>query len=109
MMYEEFIKMTGFCESYITYYMYTEYIKPVYMMSALNKQAFCKRFYRLYTNIITPIIEAKISSLRHKKLEEFVFYSNKEIKELVELFCIAVWRGKYNNTFKSIFNFRRNT
>lgn len=117
MMYSEFIKMTEFGESYITYDMYNEYIEPVYMMSSLNKQAFCKRFYKLHTDIITPLIEAKISSLGHKKLEEFVFGGEKEIiagvdqlnKELIELFCIAVWKGKYNNTLKSVFNYKRDS
>lgn len=65
MMYCEFIERTHFGEKYITETMYHKYIEPAYMAAPddINKNQFCKDFYKLHkqavSNIVSGLIRAK--------------------------------------------------
>lgn len=116
MMYREFIDLTSFGESYITYKMYTQFIEPVYNESSLDKRAFCKRFYNLHNDCVNSLVEASILSLSLETLEEYITTDSipadlNTVKEfhnkLLVLFLKAVWIGKFNSRLSSKFNYRK--
>lgn len=115
MMYREFINLTSFGESYITYEMYKEYIEPVYSESSLDKKAFCKRFYNLHNDCVSSMVNTAMISLPQEILEDYIFSGEapKEVhiieeihKHLLSLFLGAVWSGQYNSKLKSTFHYR---
>lgn len=64
MMYCEFIERTKYGESYITESMYHEYIEPAYMAApeTVNKDIFCKDFYKLESQAVTTVITGLIAA-----------------------------------------------
>lgn len=72
MMYCEFIKRTGFGESYMTPKDYHDFIEPVYMESDETKDDFCARFYELHTKYVCPAVDMMIKSLGTDLLMEYI-------------------------------------
>lgn len=61
-MYCEFIERTRYSESYITNEMYSAYIEPAYMEAPdkINKDQFCKDFYKLESQAVTSVVSGLI-------------------------------------------------
>lgn len=75
MMYSEFIDRTKYGEKYITESMYHDYIEPAYMAAPdnINKDQFCKDFYKLHHNAVNTVVEGLIRTLSIEEKENFVF------------------------------------
>lgn len=75
MMYSEFIERTKYGEKYITESMYHDYIEPAYMNApdSVNKDSFCKFFYKMHAECVSRVVEGLIITLSLEKKENFVF------------------------------------
>lgn len=75
MMYSEFIERTQYGERYITESMYHDYIEPAYMAAPeqINKDQFCKDFYKLESQAVTTVVNGLIITLSTEEKENFVF------------------------------------
>lgn len=73
MMYSEFITITGWDESYMTYNDYTEWLEQAYNDSRLDKYKWCRNLYKAYTKYVYTPTEMAISA---KMTEDKVDYIN---------------------------------
>ena len=63
MLYREFIDITGWDESYMTYEDYTDLIEPIYNKSDKDKHTWCKALYKAHTKCVNTPVEMAISAL----------------------------------------------
>lgn len=78
MMYCEFIERTQYGESYITKPMYHKYIEPAYMEAPeqINKDIFCKDFYKLHAAAISDVISGLITAKPTAEKEQYISGEN---------------------------------
>lgn len=84
MMYNEFIKLSGKSENYISYEEYTNEIEPVYVESSCTTKAdFMKLFEEAFKKIVYPTVEKaiKVKSLQEK--ENYVFNDNNKFEDQI--------------------------
>lgn len=72
MMYNEFIKLTGWAEDYMSYKEYTDFIEPIYMNGSLNKREFCKALYKAHNRYVNKPVEMAIVSKGTDALVNYV-------------------------------------
>lgn len=102
MMYSEFIDRTSYGEKYITESMYHDYIEPAYMAApdSINKDIFCKDFYKLETQVVSTTVEGLIIGKTMEEKENYISGGNNfedieaDHKILLQIFLKA-FRGMY--------------
>ena len=72
MMYCEFIERTKFNENYMTMSDYKNYIEPAYMECEYNKDVFCEKFYKAYTDNVYKIVDMMISAQSVETLTDYI-------------------------------------
>lgn len=74
MMYSEFLERTQYGENYITEPMYHKYIEPAYMDAPeqINKDIFCKDFYKLESQAVTTVVSGLIASKTTAEKEQYI-------------------------------------
>ena len=79
-MYNEFIELSGFDESYITYQDYADYIEPAYLVSRyISKEYFVKAFYNAFSKKVNEPISLMLSALTLEEKEKYVFEKDQSI------------------------------
>lgn len=84
MMYCEFIDRTHYGEKYITESIYHEYIEPAYMAApdAINKDQFCKDFYKLESAAVSTVISGLITATPTETKERFINGENSAFSDI---------------------------
>lgn len=83
MMYCEFIEISEYGESYITFTEYHDYVEPIYMDSDMFKQDFVALLKETIRQMIEPVVQRAIQSIPlPDKLA--IAFSDKEPVELLE-------------------------
>lgn len=105
MMYCEFIERTKYGERYIDETMYHQYIEPAYMEAPdeINKDQFCKDFYKLETAAVSTVISGLITATPTETKERFINGENSAFTDihqkhtvLLNIFLEA-FQGIYKN------------
>ena len=63
MMYCEFIEISEYGESYITFTEYHDYVEPIYMDSDMSKQDFVALLKETIHKMVEPVVQRAIHSL----------------------------------------------
>lgn len=72
MTYTEFITITNWSESYMTYEDYIDYIEPWYNESNEDKHKWCKALYKAHMECVNTPIETAISAHTIAEKEAFI-------------------------------------
>lgn len=72
MTYTEFITITGWTESYMTYEDYTDHIGPAYNDSTKDKHKWCDALYKAHMECVNTPIETAISAHTIAEKEAFI-------------------------------------
>ena len=72
MMHNEFLKITGYGESYFTYEDYNNYIEPAYMSQYIGKEEFCQNFRKHFEELVQKPVEMLIQAKTVEALEMYI-------------------------------------
>lgn len=105
MMYCEFIERTKYGASYITEEMYHSYIEPAYMEAPdeINKDQFCKDFYKLESQAVTTVVTGLIIAKPAEDKAEYINGLNQKFNDIEQKHTILLnifleaFKGIYKN------------
>lgn len=72
MMYNEFLMITGWTETYIPYDLYEEMIEPVYNEQNKDKHEWCRKVYEAHMVCVNTPIEMAISAHTVDEKEAYI-------------------------------------
>lgn len=107
MMYCEFIERTRYGEKYIDETMYHDYIEPAYMEAPdnVNKDQFCKDFYKLHAEAVTNVVSGLIIAESLEAKENYIctgkgFEAIDEIHNAIHMIFLKAFRGMAKDYYR---------
>ena len=105
MMYSEFIERTKYGTAYISESMYHDYIEPAYMAApdSVNKDQFCKDFYKLESQAVSSVISGLICAKPVEELENYITGLNAKFEDIeqkhatLKAIFLEAFTGIYKN------------